>query len=135
MCKYQPKGAVHARFREELFRRHAGATKPDLTKWAARAPFMALECCRVSCAWSQPACNAMAGDATFRKQVRELQAKLDQALREKDDLVRDLENMCLSDSTTTFNTSSVLQERIYSTGKAGGGSELQCRQHVTDRGS
>jgi cell division protein FtsL len=75
----------------------------------------------------QPGCSAMAAEATFRKQVRELQTKLDQALREKDDLMRDLENMCLSDSTTTFNTSSVLQERIYSTGKAGEGSKLNGR--------
>ncbi|EFN54420.1 hypothetical protein CHLNCDRAFT_135784 [Chlorella variabilis] len=53
----------------------------------------------------------------LRKHCKELQYKLDEALRERDDLMRDLENMCLADSRgATFNGSSVLQERIYSTG-------------------
>ena len=57
-------------------------------------------------------------------QCKELQRKLDEALRERDDLVRDLEAFCLSDGGTTFNSSSVLQERIYSTGALGGAAAL-----------
>ena len=60
---------------------------------------------------------APADPGALAKQCKELQRKLDEALRERDDLVRDLESLCLSDGGTTFSSSSVLQERIYSTGK------------------
>ena len=50
--------------------------------------------------------------AAAQPDAKELQRRLDQALREKEELVRDLEQLCLADSSTTFNTSSVLQERI-----------------------
>jgi hypothetical protein len=56
------------------------------------------------------------GGIDLRKQCKELERKLEAALRERDDLSLDLQNMCLADSSTTFNTSSVLQERIYSAG-------------------
>jgi len=49
-------------------------------------------------------------------QCKALQLKLDEALRERDALVLDLENMCL-DQSSSFSTSSVLAERITSTGK------------------
>lgn len=52
----------------------------------------------------------------LRKQVKDLQRQLAEALRERDDLTRDLEAMCLSDTGTTFNSSSVLQERIFAAG-------------------
>lgn len=66
-----------------------------------------------------PAMAAPAADpGALAKQCKELQRKLDEALRERDDLVRDLESFCLNDGGTTFNSSSVLQERIYSTGTA-----------------
>lgn len=60
---------------------------------------------------------AAADSGALAKQCKELQRKLEEALRERDELVRDLESFCLSDGGTTFNSSSVLQERIYSTGK------------------
>lgn len=59
-----------------------------------------------------------ADPGALAKQCKELQRKLDEALRERDDLMRDLESFCLNDGGTTFNSSSVLQERIYSTGTA-----------------
>ena len=71
-------------------------------------------------------------DQDLRKQCKELAKKLQDALRERDQLVLDLEAMCLADSNTTFNSSSVLQERIFSTGKrqqgAGGGGHPRSRQ-------
>lgn len=58
------------------------------------------------------------GLAAAREQCRALQRRLDETLRERDALVLDLEAMCLSSDggATTFNSSSVLQERIFSTG-------------------
>ena len=44
------------------------------------------------------------GGIDLRKQCKELERKLEAALRERDDLSLDLQNMCLADSSTTFNT-------------------------------
>jgi cell division protein FtsL len=61
---------------------------------------------------------APAGECSrLRTHTRLLQVELDEVKRERDDLMRDLENMCFSDNGATFNSSSVLQERIYSTGE------------------
>lgn len=72
--------------------------------------------------------NAMAAaggePGALAAQCKELQRQLDAALRERDELVRDLESFCLSDGGTTFNSSSVLQERIYSTGARAGRAAL-----------
>lgn len=55
----------------------------------------------------------MGTDAAQR--VKELERLVAQLTQERDDLTRDLENLCLSGGST-FSTSSVLSERIYSTG-------------------
>lgn len=64
----------------------------------------------------------MESQAGLQQRVRELEARLAEVTTERDDLTRDLENLCLSGGNT-FSSSSVLSERIYSTGKAWGACE------------
>ncbi len=53
----------------------------------------------------------------LRKRIGELEIKLAQALVERDDLARDVEALCMeTTANTTFSSSSVLRERIYSSG-------------------
>lgn len=57
------------------------------------------------------------GPAALRSQIAQLQRKLAQALVERDDLARDVEALCMdTPANTTFSSSSVLRERIFSTG-------------------
>lgn len=56
------------------------------------------------------------GEAELRRQLKEAQKALAAAQAEREDLVRDLEAMCLSDGGATFNSSSVLQERVLAAG-------------------
>ena len=65
---------------------------------------------------------AEASEAGLRAQVRQLELKLADLQRERDDLARDVENLCMSSGPglATFDSSSVLQERIYFTGEAEG---------------
>jgi len=53
----------------------------------------------------------------MKLQNADLERRLAQALAERDDLARDVEALCMETSAnTTFSSSSVLQERIFSTG-------------------
>ena len=57
------------------------------------------------------------GNGNVRHKIVELERKLAQALVERDDLARDVEALCMeSTANTTFSSSSVLRERIFSTG-------------------
>lgn len=56
-------------------------------------------------------------EKNLRRKIKILEEKLAVAVQERDDLTRDLENLCLSEGfNTSFSSSSVLSERIYSTG-------------------
>lgn len=53
-----------------------------------------------------------------RKRISDLERRLAQALLERDDLARDVEALCMeTTANSTFSSSSVLRERIFSTGK------------------
>ena len=52
----------------------------------------------------------------MRARVKELESKLAAAQQQRDDLAKDLEIMCLESKPVTFDTSSVLRERIFATG-------------------
>jgi hypothetical protein len=53
----------------------------------------------------------------LRRKIAQLEKSLAALTIERDDLARDIESMCLdSSSNTTFNMSSVLNERIFVAG-------------------
>lgn len=53
----------------------------------------------------------------LRHKISHLEASLARVKLERDDLARDIESFCLDDSSnTTFNVSSVLNERIFVAG-------------------
>jgi hypothetical protein len=53
----------------------------------------------------------------LRKKISQLEASIARIKLERDDLARDVESLCLDDaSNTTFNVSSVLNERIFVAG-------------------
>lgn len=57
-------------------------------------------------------------NGSARNKIIELERKLAQALVERDDLARDVEALCMeTTANTTFSSSSVLRERIFSTGE------------------
>lgn len=51
-----------------------------------------------------------------RGRIRDLESKLASVQQQRDDLAKDLEIMCLESKPITFDTSSVLRERIFATG-------------------
>ena len=54
-----------------------------------------------------------------RKRISDLERRLAQALLERDELTRDVEALCMeTTANSTFSSSSVLRERIFSTGKS-----------------
>lgn len=77
---------------------------------------------------------AEAPEAGLRAQVRQLELRLADLQRERDDLARDVENLCMSSGPglATFDTSSVLQERIYFTGEGWLGGLLHWRSSHAD---
>jgi hypothetical protein len=55
----------------------------------------------------------------LRRKISHLEASIARIKLERDDLARDVESFCLDDaSNTTFNVSSVLNERIFVAGES-----------------